>query len=143
MRDNTRAGRNAVYMGPEALHLFDYEQGAWYETPEEVQAGLDWGRRKALLLAWVRRRMKKRLTPRERRCTELYFFEGHTYREIGRLTGTNASSAYRAVLRSLRKLKADAQNEGDCLSSLYWDRSPKATNPEEVDSGPGQTGPES
>ncbi|MCC6490551.1 MAG: hypothetical protein IT364_23905 [Candidatus Hydrogenedentes bacterium] len=112
MRDRTRAGRNAILMGPEALHLFENSRGAWFETPEEIEAGLEWGKRKAELLAWVRRQMGRRLTQRERRCMELYFFEGLTYREAGEKTGTNASSVHRAVTRSLRKICAQLEEKG-------------------------------
>ena len=112
MRDRTRAGRNAVLMGPEAVRLFQTERGAWFETPEEIEAGLEWGKQKAELLQWVRRQMGRHLTVRERRCIELYFFEGLTYREAGEKTGTNASSVYRAVARSLRKIRAQVKDRG-------------------------------
>jgi len=129
MRDNTRAGRNAVVMGPEVMRLFENERGAWYETPEEIEAGLEWGKKKALLLDWIRKQMDQQLTERERLCMELYFFEGHTYREIGRITDTNASSAYRAVARSLRKIRTCARSETDKLDAIlpkewftWWNR---------------------
>lgn len=112
MRDRTRAGRNAVLMESKALHLFENARGAWYETPEEIEAGLEWGKRKAELLTWVRRQIGRHLTPRERRCIELYFFEGLTYREAGEKTGTNASSVHRAVTRSLRKIRAQLEKGG-------------------------------
>lgn len=112
MKDRTRAGRNAVLMDPAVLRLFETERGAWFESPEEVEAGLEWGREKAALLGWVRRQMGRHLTARERRCVELYFFQGLTYREVGSATGTNASSAYRAVARSLRKLRVQARQGG-------------------------------
>lgn len=111
MRDSTRAGRNAVLMGSEVLRLFETERGAWYETPEEIEQGIEWGKQKAHLLRWVRKQMGRKLTARERRCVELYFFEGLTYREVGQITGTNASSACRAVARSIRKLKMQAQED--------------------------------
>lgn len=139
MRDNTRAGRNAVYLGPEALRLFENERSAWFESEEDVEAGLEWGRQKALLLRWVRRQMDQHLTDRERRCAELYFFEGHTYREIGRITGTNASSAYRAVVRSLRKLKRRVIEDDAALGALNAVDAFKQRNPEARDPAPGQT----
>jgi RNA polymerase sigma factor (sigma-70 family) len=118
MRDSTRAGRNAVFMGHEVLRLFENDRGAWYETPEEIEKGIEWGKRKAHLLRWVRKQMGRKLTPRERRCVELYFFEGLTYREVGQMTGTNASSAYRAVSRSIRKLKMQAREDAPHLKKM-------------------------
>ena len=81
----------------------------WFETPEEIEAGLTWGVEKAGMLRWVRRHMRSKLTQRERRCVELYFFKGMTYREAGAATDTSATSVYRAVRRSLRKLRVAAK----------------------------------
>lgn len=106
----TRAERQAVVMTPDVLRYFSLEQGAWHETREEVEAGLAWGNEKAHLLRWVRKQMARKLTARERRCVELYYFEGLTYREAGQITQTNASSVYRAVKRGLRKLRTEAAN---------------------------------
>lgn len=102
----SRAQRFEVLLRPELLRYFPTTRAAWYETPEEVAAGLEWGREKARLLAWVRRQMTRRLTVRERRCVELYFFQGLTYREVAGLTNRNVSSVHRAVVRALRKLRA-------------------------------------
>lgn len=108
----TRAERNAILVDPNSLCLLNLDRAAWYETEEEVEAGLAWGKRKAELLRWVRRRMGRKLTLRERRCVELYFFEGKTLREVGTLTGTTASSSHRAVRRALRKLQEAAVTDG-------------------------------
>jgi len=120
-------------MGPDVMGLYENERGAWFETPEEIQRGIEWGKKKSQLLRWVRKQMGRKLTARERRCVELYFFEGHTYREIGRITGTNASSAHRAVARSLRKLKAEAREEEPRLARLYGGKPAKRRNPVERD----------
>ncbi|MFA6242672.1 MAG: sigma factor-like helix-turn-helix DNA-binding protein [Candidatus Hydrogenedentales bacterium] len=85
---------------------------AWYETEDEVRAGIRWGKRKAELLQWVRRKMQRKLTARERRCIELYYFQGLTYAKVACVTGTNASSVLRAVRRSVNRLRAIAQLEG-------------------------------
>jgi RNA polymerase sigma factor (sigma-70 family) len=117
MTKRNRAARLARVFSPDALTAFPYNRGAWYETEEEIQAGLAWGRRKAELMRWVRKQMNERLTARERRCIELYFFDNLTYREAGAATETNASSVYRAVQRSLRKLRRAAE-EGQQTARL-------------------------
>ena len=115
MNDRSRAQRFAVTLSPDSLTRFDCKRAAWYETPEEIRAGLSWGQRKAALLRWVRREMGRRLTVRERRCLELYYFHGLTYEVVGKITGSNSSSAFRAVRRSIRKLRARAQSQGITL----------------------------
>ncbi len=86
-------------------------RGAWYETPAEIEQQLEWGKRKAELMRWVRRQMERRLTPRERRCLELYYFENLNYEQVGRATNTHCSCAWRAVRRALDKLRAAAQQD--------------------------------
>jgi len=102
----TRASRFAASMDPTLLDKANQTQGCWYETQEEIEQGLEWGRRKAELLKWVRRQMGRRLTTRERRCVELYFFKGMTYREVGKAMGTNGT-----VRRSVRKLRNAAKKQ--------------------------------
>jgi len=96
-------------MIPEFFKMLHIRRGMWYESPDEIEAGLEWGRRKARLLRWVRRQMRRRLTSREWKCIHLYFFRGMNYIEVGDATGTNAASAHRAVARSLRKLRVAAK----------------------------------
>ena len=97
------------FLPPERVSRYPKERALWHETPEEVKAGLKQARERARLFRWVRRQMARKLTPRERRCVELYFLENLTFREAAERTGTNASSVYRAVRRSLRKLRLAAQ----------------------------------
>jgi DNA-directed RNA polymerase specialized sigma24 family protein len=104
-----RAERFEVLMVPDFFKMLHIRRGMWYESPEEIEAGLEWGRRKARLLRWVRRQMRRRLTSREWKCIHLYFFRGMNYIEVGDATGTNAASAHRAVARSLRKLRVAAK----------------------------------
>ena len=91
-----------------AIEGFDNSRSLWYETAEEIEAGLAWGREKAALLRWLRRHMDRGLSLRERRCVELYFLKGMNYRTVGVATGTNASSVHRAIVRALRKLRRAA-----------------------------------
>lgn len=106
------ARRHLVYFDPYVIRFIVDERNGWHETDAEIRAGLRWGKRKAVLLRWVRQRMIEVLTQRERECVELYYFRGKNYLTVGQLTGTNASSAYRAVKRALRKLRAAAREEG-------------------------------
>jgi RNA polymerase sigma factor (sigma-70 family) len=97
-------------------------RGIWYESAEDVEAGLDWGARKAALLRWVRRQMGRQLTPRERRCIELYYFQGMTFQAVGEATGIDASNACRSVHRALLKLKMAAQEDGSWRKHLKGSR---------------------
>ena len=97
-----------ILLKPEVMDAFATARAAWYEGEKEVQDGLAWGKEKARLLRWVRRQMTRRLTPCERRCVELCFFQGLTFREAAAHTRTNPSSVYRGVRRALRKLNAAA-----------------------------------
>jgi len=101
-----------VYVRPVVLERLSTARAAWYETPEEVAAGLEWGRHKRCLLHWIRQQMENQLSDFERECVELYFFETNTYREVADLLDVNVSSAHRAIARGLRKLRAAAAEEG-------------------------------
>ena len=109
MDTRRRSDRFAMTMSPEFFRMANIRRGMWHETPEEIEAGLEWGRRKAELLRWVRRQIGRTLTPRERRCLTLYFFRGMTFPEVAEATGMSLPAAHRAVARSLRKLRATAQ----------------------------------
>ncbi len=112
MIDRKRAERFAIYLQPTTLEYFELKRAAWYETPAQIRAGIRWGKRKAELLQWVRREMGRRLTKRERWCIELYYFHALSYEEVGSITRTRPSSAFRAVRRAIRKLRAQAQAQG-------------------------------
>jgi DNA-directed RNA polymerase specialized sigma24 family protein len=119
MPERSRASRFAIYVDPAKLGFRSVKEAMWHETPEDVEAGLQWGAEKAELLKWVQRQMGRRLTKRERRCIELYYFEGLNFREVGDRTGTNASSAFRAIRRAVRKLHAAAEKrEGDVSKTM-------------------------
>jgi len=109
MDSRSRASRFAVAAPPSYFKRLEARRNLWYESPEEIAAGLAWGRRKARLLQWIRQEMGTSLTQRERECIELYFFHGMTCREVGQATATNASSVHRAIRRSIRKLRQAAR----------------------------------
>ncbi len=88
-------------------------QTPWYEDEEAIRRGLEWGRKKARMLRWVESQMVLRLSPIERRCIELYYFEALNYREAASVLEVNASSVYRAVQRGIRKLRKAARERPD------------------------------
>lgn len=94
---------------PKALAKLSPEDTPWYQNDATVQARLHWGRKKARLLEWVRSQMMLRLTVAERRCIQLYYFEGLNYRQAAARLGVNPSTVYRGVQRGLRKLRQAAR----------------------------------
>ena len=112
----SRASRCAITMSPEVMRMFRHDQAAWHESEEDVAAGLEWGRQKAALLRWMRRQIGRRLTARERRFIELYFFEGLSFREAADRERTAVSHVHRTVQRGLRKLRTAAGEERDELA---------------------------
>ena len=100
-----------VVLSPQAMEHFANEDNLWHETPEEIVAGLEWGRGKGPLLRYLRRLMQRKLTRHQRRCVELYFFRGLNYRQAAARTGTHPSSVHRAVQRSLRRLRQAIEEE--------------------------------
>ena len=105
-------GYHVIAVTPEKLAYMAERVSDWRETPEDIAAGLAWGREKKRLLAWVKATMKERLTEREQLCLYLHFFHGITYEAIAQQTHTNRSSVYRAAQRGIRRLRAAAQEQG-------------------------------
>lgn len=108
-----RAQLLGMQAGDFVLVALTLTQTPWYEDEEAIRRGLEWGRKKARMLRWVRSQMALRLTPIERRCIELYYFEALNYREAAIVLEVNASSVYRAVRRGIRKLREAAQDRPD------------------------------
>lgn len=109
MEKRTYADRFKVNCDPAIIESYGNGDGPWSETETEVAAGLAWGEEKARLLKWVRKQMRRRLTQKQRRCIELYYFEDLTFAEIGKKTGCAPSSACRSVHRGLKRLQAAAK----------------------------------
>lgn len=112
MRSMMRGRRRVHGRVVAAVDTLCVEDAPWHESRDDRERGLRWGREKARLLKWVRNQMGRRLTPTERRCVELHYFEGLTFREAARHTGTQPSSVCRAVQRSIRKLRQAAAEQG-------------------------------
>lgn len=109
MEKRTFGDRFKVSYTPQSLDEFTNQDSPWHESAAKVEAGLAWGEEKARLLKWVRKQMRRRLTPKQRRCIELYYFQNLTYRQVGKRTGCCPSSACRAVQRGIHRLRAAAR----------------------------------
>lgn len=109
MRSRNRVERVSVYVAPEKLDRVLISRALWFETDEEIAAGLAWTERKAELLRWLRRQMARKLTQRERRCVELYYFKAMTLEEVGREMGLSAATACRTLRHSIHKLRDIAE----------------------------------
>ena len=107
----------AISLPKHLIESIEESRSLWYESPDAIAAGLEWGERKAHLLRWLRRQMRRRLTKRERYCVEKHFFRGMSYRRIGAKTGTAGSSAHRAVRRGLRKLCEAAREDASWMAA--------------------------
>lgn len=95
---------------PAMLRRLSTAHTPWFETIEDIRAGLEYGRKNARLLEWVRSQMRLRLSRVERRCIELYFFDGLNYRQCADALEVNVTSVYRGVQRALRKLRKAAKD---------------------------------
>jgi hypothetical protein len=101
--------RLGLPVSPLFIDLMSAADTPWHEDPSTVRAALARGRERQRRLSWVRAQMLFRLTPVERQCIELYYFEAKNYREAAAELGVNSTSVYRAVQRGIRKLKAAAR----------------------------------
>ena len=108
----TRDWRPEVMVAPERLADLPAERGMWHEGPEDVALARARAAEKARLLRWTREAMQRRLTARERRLVELYYFEAQTLAQVARRRRVHPSTVSRALRRAVRKLRAAAEEEG-------------------------------
>ena len=90
---------------PSAIAGFANENGLWYETRDEIAAGLRNGRRRARLLAVVRKVMPQCLTARQQLCLTEHYFEGKSYRQIGQEQGLHFTTVGQHVTAAVRRLR--------------------------------------
>lgn len=109
MEKRMYADRYRVNCCPFIMAEFTNEESPWSEDEATVTAALAWGKEKALLLKWVRRQMRQRLTLKQRRAIDLHYFKDLTYAEVGEKMGCSASAACRSVLRGIKRLRHAAK----------------------------------
>lgn len=81
----------------------------WHETEQEIEEALAEAAEKALLLRWVRREMRRRLTPRERRYLEEHYFNALSVDTVAQRNGVHRTSVYRGLHRAIGKLRRAAR----------------------------------
>ncbi|MBN2308309.1 MAG: hypothetical protein JXR94_05025 [Candidatus Hydrogenedentes bacterium] len=109
MRDDERKRRTEARLSLGWLNAVPEEDSLWYESPEEIQRGLERGREKAIQHRWVRRIMERRLTERQCEYLELRFFDGLTYSQIGIIMGVTGAAAHHCIQRAIRRLRASVE----------------------------------
>ena len=97
-----RLGKRAGEFATETVHN---EQNPWYESPEEIKAGLEYGAQKRAMLARVDQAMRDVLTTEERVTMELRFTYALTYREIADIMDRNTSTIHRRIEKCIWKIK--------------------------------------
>jgi predicted DNA-binding protein (UPF0251 family) len=102
-----RSQRLGTQAGSFMIDALARENTPWFETPEDIEAGLAWGREKEALLARVREWMAACLSDMERKSIALYYFENLNYRDAADRLGVNASTVCRAVHRATEKLRVE------------------------------------
>ena len=90
---------------PSDLERFTNEQGLWYESPEEIECGLEQGTRHARQLALLAKLIDQCLTPAQCTCTKLYYLEGKSLREIAAITGIHFTTVHQHVHAAVKNLK--------------------------------------
>jgi hypothetical protein len=101
-----------VPFDPAILETYGEDRAFGYETAEDREWRYTWAQRKALLLQWVKRQMKKRLKPTERRSIKLCYFDGLSQREAARKLHLNNATVCRAVANGIATLRAAAFEQG-------------------------------
>jgi RNA polymerase sigma factor (sigma-70 family) len=107
------AQRLGSQAGDFVLDGLNNKHNPWFETEEEVEEGLAYGAEKDEKIAQVRELMETILSVDERVTMELRFVHDLSYREIGRIMDRNASTIFRRVNRSLKKIRRRLGTEAE------------------------------
>ena len=83
--------------------------GLWEESEDEIEAGVKAARERELLLRWVRREMRRRLSKKERRYIESYYFYNRSVAAVAQRYEVHFTTVYRSIRRAIRKLQQAAQ----------------------------------
>lgn len=103
--------RNIIFVSSQFLEEIPETQSLWYETQEEIEQKLQWGKEKAHLLQWVRKQMERKLTPKEKKYIEYYHFQGKTLETIAKKFQSHPANVHRIIRRGIKKLIQLTKNE--------------------------------
>ncbi|MFA7693423.1 MAG: sigma-70 family RNA polymerase sigma factor [Candidatus Hydrogenedentes bacterium] len=104
-----RQSRREYSYDPHILARKFQKSGLWEESEEEIEAALKAARERDLLLNWVRREMRRRLTKKERRYLEARYLSNQSVAALAQRYDVHLSTVYRTIRSAIRKLKQAAQ----------------------------------
>ncbi|MCZ6676630.1 MAG: sigma factor-like helix-turn-helix DNA-binding protein [Candidatus Poribacteria bacterium] len=99
---------------PETLDLYSNEDQIWYDSPFHCEQRDRHHAKKQKVLTHVREIIEKELTPVQRRCVRLYFFEGRTQEEIATIIGISR----RVVSQHLFGVKRAGKQIGGAINRI-------------------------
>jgi len=114
--------RNTVFVSSQFLEEIPEAQSLWYETPEEIEQKIQWGKEKSELLKWVKKQMERKLTLKERKYIESYYFKGETLEIISKRFHRHPSNIHRTIRRGIKKLIQLTKNENLRFHSVRMKR---------------------
>ncbi len=126
--DREEPFRNTVLMSQHFLEQIPSSKSLWYETPEEIEKKLQWGKEKARLLQWVQKQIQRKLTVKERNYIELYYFQGLTLELISKKYHSNPANISRTIRRGIKKLVQLTKNEEICFQRIHMRQRKRSKN---------------
>lgn len=117
--------RNIVFVSSQFLEEISEAQSLWYETPEEIENKIEWGKEKVQLLNWVKKQMARKLSIKERRYIEHYYLQGETLEIISKKFQSHPANIHRTIRRGIKKLIQLTKNENLRFHSVRMKRSKK------------------
>ena len=99
---------------PEHLDRFCNEDLIWYDPPALREQRYDRQTKKKSILTYVREMIDQELTPLQRRCVLLYFFEEKTQEEIALTLGISR----RVVSQHIFGVKRNGKQVGGAINKI-------------------------
>ncbi|MGC8739328.1 MAG: hypothetical protein ACP5UA_11890 [Candidatus Hydrogenedens sp.] len=118
--------RNTIFVSSQFLEEISETQSLWYETPEEIERKIQWGKEKAHLLNWVKKQMERKLTLKEKKYIECYYLQGETLEVISKRFHSHPANIHRTIRRGIKKLIQLTKNENLHFHLVRMKRSRKS-----------------
>lgn len=97
--------RLGIRAGDYRVGTLSLEDSPWYESPEEVDAGLKLSEETHAQAQALLDLMRECLTSSEFTAMQLHYLYSMPYRQVGLIMDRNASTVYRYVQRALKKIR--------------------------------------